>query len=431
MVIVVLYNTTGLSWAAGREVRGMIPPLFRSVTRYVDVCICTGFRRDPELFHQARILSGLLQLYLLMLAIVVAYLVLLAPVTTASVLWSGALCTMLGMAYITILWVLRTREAYVTCANAAILVSWLAVLTGVCLSGGPLQSPAVSALVIPVIIAFCLHGRRGGMLWANAVFIGHWLLLAIDQLLYPFPQWLDTGHRVVHHAVTWSVLYFAVTGLMLIFDSTHFKLRRERDAERQRYAFMAAHDPLTQLANRASFDREIAQALARAERQRSCFAVLCLDLDGFKLVNDRYGHAAGDTVLQGIATRLRDGLRKSDCVARMGGDEFAIILDGLGTPAEAGAFAEKIIGWVRQPFPGIGPGVRVGASIGIALYPQHASNAGQLCQFADDAMYRAKAAGQGWQLYEQARGQVRSPPEASEPAASFAPPGGVLAGGKV
>ena len=403
----------------------MIPPLFRSVTRYVDVCISPGFHRDAEQLYRARILSGMLQLYLLMLGCMLIYLLVLAPASNQSLVWAGALCTVLAVCYIGILWILRTREAYSLCAIAAIVSSWMAISLGIGLSGGPLRSPAVAALIIPVMIAFCLQGRMGGMLWANVIFIGHWALLAIDQTVYAFPQWLDTDHNVTQHMVTWAIMYVAITGLMLIFDSINFKLKRDRARERERYEFMATHDPLTGLANRMQFDRELTLALARAQRHGNAAAIVCMDLDDFKDVNDTHGHHVGDMVLQDVAKRLQTCLRKTDCIARMGGDEFSIILDGVGNMNEVTAFAEKIIAHVRAPLVRVGPHVRVGVSMGIALYPQHGSSAEQLCRFADKAMYQAKTRGNGWCLYSPSRQPVGMAPE------SPAAPMGVLATGKL
>lgn len=402
----------------------MIPALFRSVTRYVDVCICPCFKRDPEELYKARVLSGLLQLYLLMLMCMTLYLLLLSPMSLAGVLCAGALCTALGAIYMGTLYALRTQDAYDACASVMIFASWLAISAGIALSGGPLHSPAVPTLIIPVIVAFCLQGRVRGMAWANAIFIGHWVLLGIHQW-YPFPQWLVDDHRLIQHAVSWAVVYVAVTGLMLIFDSINAKLKRDRAREHERYEFLATHDALTGLANRTQFERELDLALARAQRHGHAAAVVLMDLDHFKAVNDTYGHHAGDMVLQDIAKRLQACLRKIDSIARLGGDEFAVVLDGVGNMNEVTAFAEKIIKHVRAPLVRVGTDVRVGVSMGIALYPHHGHDAEQLCRFADKAMYLAKVRGNGWCLH--------SPPARPAAAPVTTPPvwGRGLASGKV
>ncbi len=389
----------------------MIPALFRSVTRYVDVCICPCFKRDAEQLYKARVLSGLLQLYVLMLGCIALYLLLLSPMPLPGVLCAGALCTVLAASYVGTLYVLRTQDAYQACAFTMILSSWLVIVAGIALSGGPVYSPAVPALIIPVIMAFCLQGRLRGMVWANVIFIGHWALLGIQQL-YVFPQWLVADNRLIQHMVSWAVMYVAVTGVMLIFDSINFKLKRDRAHEQKRYEFLATHDALTGLANRTQFERELDLALARAQRHGHAAAVVQIDLDDFKIVNDTYGHHAGDMVLQDVAKRLQACLRKTDCIARLGGDEFAVVLDGVGNMNEVTAFAEKIITHIRSPLVRIGQDVRVGASMGIALYPQHSHDAEQLCRFADKAMYLAKIHGNGWCLHS---APSRSPQAAELP----------------
>ena len=156
---------------------------------------------------------------------------------------------------------------------------------------------------------------------------------------------------------------------------------------------LAFHDPLTELPNRALLFDRLSQALSLQRRQEENFAVLALDLDGFKLVNDRYGHAAGDEMLCAVGRRLQSCVRDSDTVARMGGDEFALILRGIRGEAEAARVAGKILLNLSQPFMLGDIRTGVGASIGIALCPAHGATLDGLLAMADRAMYRAKEDG--------------------------------------
>jgi diguanylate cyclase (GGDEF)-like protein/PAS domain S-box-containing protein len=182
------------------------------------------------------------------------------------------------------------------------------------------------------------------------------------------------------------------------------KRRWEQALEHQ-----ASHDPLTGLANRALFDSRLRAALAAPVRDGSTLALLLIDLDRFKLVNDMLGHHAGDTVLRQVARRLLDCGPSIEVVARLGGDEFAVLFASSDERSTA-YFADAIHAALRHPFELEGRLVDVGASLGIAIAPIHGSNAEELLRHADVAMYTAKANGGGCAVY--VPGQMR-PGEAS------------------
>ncbi|MFI4869139.1 MAG: putative bifunctional diguanylate cyclase/phosphodiesterase [Steroidobacterales bacterium] len=161
----------------------------------------------------------------------------------------------------------------------------------------------------------------------------------------------------------------------------------------ERLSHLAHHDALTNLPNRLTFSSHLEQALERAKRHQQKLALLLLDLDRFKNVNDTLGHDAGDQLLQIVATRLRHCLRSEDLVARLGGDEFAIVLEEVSRAEDAGATAEKINRAVAEPAQLVGGEVVTSASIGISIYPDDADNAADLAKGADASMYRAKSRG--------------------------------------
>jgi diguanylate cyclase (GGDEF)-like protein/PAS domain S-box-containing protein len=176
---------------------------------------------------------------------------------------------------------------------------------------------------------------------------------------------------------------------------------RERRASEERIHFLAHHDVLTELPNRVLLSESLNVALRAATRTLSSLAVLCLDLDGFKLVNDTLGHAAGDSLLRQVADRLRDGLRESDFVARIGGDEFVVLQTGGAQPEQAAALAQRIIECLAPSFSIDGHNVNVGTSIGIAFHPQDGETAMTLLKHADIALYRAKQNYRGgFQMFE-------------------------------
>lgn len=156
---------------------------------------------------------------------------------------------------------------------------------------------------------------------------------------------------------------------------------------------LAQHDTLTTLPNRSLFYDRLNQAMARARRDKGTVAVLFLDLDGFKLINDTYGHDVGDALLCETAKRIAECVRETDTVARMGGDEFTVILSNAGERSSIERVADKIIATLNRPFDLDGKICSVGASIGIALYADKDKTAEQMVKIADDAMYAAKNSG--------------------------------------
>jgi diguanylate cyclase (GGDEF)-like protein/PAS domain S-box-containing protein len=158
---------------------------------------------------------------------------------------------------------------------------------------------------------------------------------------------------------------------------------------------IARYDVLTGLANRAVFAESLQHSIAAADRGASGFAVVYLDLDHFKDVNDTLGHPVGDELLKAVADRLRANTRVTDTVARFGGDEFAIIISDIGDPADAAILADKLLAALAIPFSIQGSDVHSGASIGIATYGSEAADAETLLTHADLALYRAKSEGRG------------------------------------
>lgn len=175
--------------------------------------------------------------------------------------------------------------------------------------------------------------------------------------------------------------------------TTHEDVTERRHAE-ARIAHMARHDALTDLPNRAFFQERLREALVRIPARKQV-AVLCLDLDRFKPVNDTLGHSVGDSILQQVAERLKECVRENDSVARIGGDEFAIIQSATFQPEAGKALAERIVSALGEPFYVGNQQISIGASVGISLGPQDSLDANQLLVNADLALYQAKAQGRG------------------------------------
>ena len=186
------------------------------------------------------------------------------------------------------------------------------------------------------------------------------------------------------------------SGVITYYIAILLNLRERKEAE-QKIFQLAYFDPLTQLPNRVQFQERLQQTMVLAESGAHRMAVLFLDLDRFKIINDTYGHAAGDALLQAVAKRLQGLLRSEDTLARLGGDEFAIILGYLKQSEEAVTVAKKVIEAYARPFVIENFQMYTGASIGISVFPDDACDCTELLKHADLAMYQAKS--QGCNLY--------------------------------
>lgn len=167
----------------------------------------------------------------------------------------------------------------------------------------------------------------------------------------------------------------------------------ERYSQDRRMRHLATHDPLTGLANRGLLMDELQRALALAQREGEALGLLFLDLNGFKAVNDAHGHSCGDALLQAVAQRLRQGVRGSDLLCRHGGDEFVLMIPRAPSCDQLRTIAAKLAARVDAPYAELSPGLRISASVGVARWPDHATDAEGLLDAADTAMYIAKQHG--------------------------------------
>ncbi len=186
------------------------------------------------------------------------------------------------------------------------------------------------------------------------------------------------------------------------FNAMLTELERREAAKRNAEAklqFQALNDALTGLPNRRLFSDRLSQLFATAQRERQILALLYIDLDGFKLVNDSLGHAIGDALLVQVATRLEGRVRRSDTLARLGGDEFTVVLGNLHKKEDAAMVAKDLLDGLAAPFVIEGHQLTIGASIGISVFPDTAKEASDLMQQADSAMYASKRDGRNRATY--------------------------------
>ncbi|WKZ85762.1 EAL domain-containing protein [Ralstonia pickettii] len=203
-------------------------------------------------------------------------------------------------------------------------------------------------------------------------------------------EWLALVIIIVTLAVLAIALIISVLDLRM--EARTALLANSLAAANKELAYLALHDNLTKLSNRVLLEDRLTQAIRTADREKRRFAVMFMDLDGFKAVNDVYGHHVGDLLLIDVAQRIGARVRQQDTVARVGGDEF-VVLAYVDDPEDAGTLADALLGVVREPFMAGGHELRVSTSIGIAIYPGDGGNQHDLLTNADAAMYHAKGLG--------------------------------------
>ncbi|MDX6748837.1 EAL domain-containing protein [Geminicoccaceae bacterium 1502E] len=279
-------------------------------------------------------------------------------------------------------------------------------------------------LVAALPDAFLTFGEDGLVRWANAAarrLLGDELIGRRVDRYFPLLREFDRLAHVIadrrplqcmakHESsrdvpVEITIGATAQEGLCAL-RATDMSERHERQAELER---LALHDALTGLPNRMLLHDRIEQALRQAERAGQSFAVMLLDLDRFKQVNDTLGHHVGDLLLQQVGPRLARPLRASDTLARIGGDEFAVVLPPPVDPAVACEIAGRLVEQLAEPFAIEGMRLEIGVSIGVALHPRHGPDAQALLEQADAAMYRAKRERLGFLLPEADEPQGRRP----------------------
>ncbi len=315
--------------------------------------------------------------------------------TIAHGFWPRGWLLAIGTAVLACPSLLLWRGFSLRLARGVVVLPYLAlVLTGLVLAGG--LGTATSHHLAPwLMITMMLYGRRTG---AAAVALVSLAVMGVGwwSLHYPCPSELALRAAEIPTAVrgvlvtTWTVF-----GFLLLYELQ--RASYERELRR-----IAQHDELTGLPTRSLYLDRLDQAIARAHRFDTIVAVFLFDLDGFKPINDTYGHHAGDMLLREMAERARGTLREADTVARLGGDEFVGFAE-IQSPADFECFLVRLSERLREPVDYEGVSLEIGASLGYCFYPQDGTSAEELIRVADQRMYQIK------------RDRVRVPQRKSKP----------------
>jgi len=361
-------------------------------SRFIALCdryVHSAWQSDDDRLFRARFLVGILIAYQAIIILALAWALLLSPMLLGSKVAATLLLGGVAGAFHWLMQSLLRSGRLQFTAELAISIAYLAVQCGIIASGGPLLSPAISVIVVPPVAAICLVGWRHGFNWGVFVFLVQILLILLQTLGFQYPNLTPPDQIDVNRIFAWAIAYPALVGIVLVYETINSYLQRDRDLQHQRHEYLATHDLLTGLANRKQLIEKLNAMLVRMQRRNDVAAVVYLDLDGFKRINDTLGHEGGDKVLQIVATRLQSVARKNDVLARIGGDEFAVLMENIGSTANAEQAVlrfQQVLSETMTEYPQF----PISGSFGIAMVPTVSLDAMTLLQVADQAMYLAK-----------------------------------------
>ncbi len=347
-------------------------------------------------YKQARVITKLLLVLLLLDA--VGFFVLLVGYADELQARTLPLCliSLHTLVNLACLYSVRRGSRLVWIAQGTMLCLYIGCFIAIYVTGGPVDSPVVQLLIILPGFAFSMLDRNTAIRWTFGIWSTQYLFYFLFAIGFEFPQ-LSMGSGIyLGRFVTWTTCYLGFVLFLQVYDS-HIN-ESKRDQERLQY--LANHDKLTRLANRALFDERLNAAIKHCDRHGGAVALMYVDLDKFKPVNDRYGHSVGDEVLQRIAERLLRTTRPQDTIARVGGDEFAVIIEHVDTMDVIPQIADAVLARVNAPISTSAGTISVAGSLGISLYPHDSENAEQLKRQADIAMYSAKRSNAAWKIYQ-------------------------------
>ncbi len=373
------------------------------LARLVDFFIHPELRTDPDQFYRARLLTAAM-LAMTALPLFTWIFVILTRLQLQSQIFGAAICILITLNFILLLLITKYQGHFQFCSSMTVLTLLAGIATGIGLSGGPAVSPVVSLLIVPPLCGYFFGGLRWGSYTFGIALLSLLLLYASHVLGFEFIQTLGNAEqlRIANFIVTFLNLT-VISGMALIYEYTSIALKRERDAEHQKVMQLAKIDPLTGMSNRRNFDATLVERIALYGQQnpQRQFALGIIDLDGFKPINDRYGHGVGDEVLCAISDRLHAALRESDFVGRHGGDEFMLLLDLPQGVASLENMAQRLLVSMATPIETSAGVVAVSGSLGFAIFPLDATDSEELKKAADIAMYEAKQQRGHWRLYNQ------------------------------
>jgi diguanylate cyclase (GGDEF)-like protein len=292
----------------------------------------------------------------------------------------------------------KMRHRLLPAANMYALTTLLSTVFPCLITGGVKESPYLAMVLVVPIFLFLIAGRVRGVQWSILSSILVSGILMLEHSGVTFPQAIPEAHLPTFTLITFTTTLSLLVMGLFTYESSFESFTARLSAERSQFAHEATHDPLTGLSNRTLFYQRASEAVDYALSHKHKAAILYVDLDDFKRINDAGGHKAGDEILSLVAQRLEIAVRSIDTVARLGGDEFAVVLHGLEQTNHAYFAADKLRRVLDEPFAMGGQTICAPGSIGVAVAPDDGEDVDDLLRHADADMYREKASRQNFNV---------------------------------
>ncbi len=359
----------------------------------------TEFANDPFYRYRARFLVGSLLVAVVIVFTASTFSLFLSPKESPTVFLSiiGH-----GMALATSLIYFRYSGKVSSSAHIIVILFTVSIAFWVLFSG-TIHSNIIMALIIMPLWAALAIGWRMGIVYcvvSMAIVVGMFVIdhLGLSENL---PNISVSENSAFDSLMLWCITSVVVSCIGAIHGFQNDQLNTYLHQEKLRVTYWAERDTLTGIPNRSYFQKLVELHIHLAELTHKRFAIFYIDLDGFKPINDKFGHLSGDNVLQAIALRLVHELRSSDNLARLGGDEFAATIPNIENSKDISHIAERLLLAINEPIAIDGHRVSVSGSIGIAFYGPHGVNFERLTMSADEAMYQAKTLKNAYCVYSQ------------------------------
>ncbi|MFT4613936.1 MAG: diguanylate cyclase (GGDEF)-like protein [Bacteroidia bacterium] len=287
---------------------------------------------------------------------------------------------------------LRTSGRRVMALNV-MLVIYASAFAAACLVLGGTESPTYHLMIMAPVIAGIVGSTSLSVGWAVGVLLFWIAVLLTEKTGFQFIQIIAPENHSIAMTVAYTGSGVAILSVIMIYAEMNKALRLGLQESNLELEHLSSHDQLTMLPNRRFYEDRIALALQRAADRSCMMGLLVIDLNGFKKINDTYGHGVGDKLLSTVAQRIKDSLRETDLVARLGGDEFAAVLEDMKSPDQITRIAQKLARAIEQPVSVRQQPMTFTASIGVSIFPVDGRQQAELEEQADKAMYLAKKRG--------------------------------------
>jgi len=357
--------------------------------------LCTGgsvYDRSDEEGYRQRILVMTSAFWLLAVILFTIIVPIFTPLTPQGAVASRTIFTTAIVGVLLSMLVLRFRQDRIAALNIMLLIFGTS-FAAACFVFGGTESPTFPLLILVPAMAGIVGSVSLCFAWGLLV-LAFWLgLYQAERAGLEPTQIILAQNYGLAMLLSYSAMAIAVVSIILIYAEMNKALRNELQNSNAELEHLSSHDQLTRLPNRRFYDERMSLALRRAAEHGELTGLLVLDLNGFKQINDNYGHGAGDKLLQAVAHRIQSNLRETDLVARLGGDEFVAVIEDVRSPDEVTRIAHKLSHAIEQPLYVRQQLLTFSASIGVAIFPLDGRQQQELEEKADKAMYLAKKRG--------------------------------------